>query len=147
MLTEFINTGTSLKHAGVTTNINERAKYTANTGSVLISTANTNINGTGTIGMVITGAANGTLVKSITIQAIGNTTKGMVRLFVYNPYVMLYYLIDEIDIPAVIQSGTQEAFSITYELDYDLQAALGIAASTHNADSFIVTAQGLDYAY
>ena len=144
---EYINTGNALKDADVTTNINERAKYTANTGIVKISTANTNIDGTGTIATVLTGASNGTLIKKVTVQAIGNTTKGMVRLFIYNPFTVTYFLLDEIDIPAIIQSATQEAFSITYDLDYSIQASLVLAASTHNAENFIVTAEGLDYAY
>jgi hypothetical protein len=147
MLVEYINTGTALKDAEVTTNINESAKYTANTGIVTINTANTGIDGTGSIGTVITGASNGTLVKTITVQAIGNTTRGMVRLYIYNPFSLVNYLLDEIDIPAVVQSATQPAFSITYELDYNLQAALAIVASTQNAESFIVTATGLDFTY
>jgi hypothetical protein len=144
---EYINTGSALRDADVTTNINERAKYTANTATVKINTANTNIDGTGTITTILTGASNGTLIKKITVQSIGNCTRGMVRLFIYNPFTLVYFLLDEIDIPAVIQSGTQEAFSITYDVDYSIQASLVLAASTHNAESFIVTAEGLDYAY
>ncbi len=147
MLKEFIDTSNALKEVGVTSNINERAKYTANTGNTVISTANTNVNGTGTIGTVITAASNGTLIKEITIQAQTNVTKGMIRLYVYNPYSTTYYLIDEVEVPAQIKSGTSPAFAITYELDYYLNPALSLAASTQNAESFSVTAYGLDFTY
>lgn len=147
ILKKGINTGSALKPTDVTTNINERAKYTANIGQAVISTANSNINGTGTIATLITGASNGTLVKKITIQARGTTTKGMIRFYVYNPYNTTYYIIDETHVPAVIQSGTQQAWSITYDVDYDIQSTLSLAVSTQNAETFVVTAEGLDFAY
>ncbi len=144
---EGIDTGSALKPADVTSNINERAKYTANTGQVLISTANTNVNGTGTIGTVITGASNGTLIKKITIQARGNTTKGMIRFYIYNPYSGLHYSLDETDVPATIQSGTQPAWSITYDVDYYIQDQLSLMASTEKGETFAITAEGLNYTY
>ena len=58
-------------------------QYTANTGKVLISTANSNLDGTGTLGTVLTAASNGTLIKAITVKAQVNTTEGMVRLFLF----------------------------------------------------------------
>ena len=61
--------------------------FHVNTGLAIIQTANPNLDGTGALGLVITGATasgtsvGGTLVKTITIKAVNSTTQGMVRLF------------------------------------------------------------------
>ena len=62
----------------------KETKYTANTAMVTISTANPNLDGSGTLGTLLTGADNGTLVKTITVKAAGNTSGGMVRVFASN---------------------------------------------------------------
>lgn len=149
MLIEGIDTGVALLEAGVTTNINERAKYTANTGMALISVANPYLDGTGDIQAVITGASNGTLVKTITVKGIMSTTRGMVRLFMngFSGGAGFTILIDEIDIPAVIKSGIAESFEISYDLDYFLASGNTIYASTQNDESFTVIADGLDFTY
>lgn len=127
-----------------------RAKYTANTGIGLISTANSNLDGsTGTYVTVITGASNGTLIKSITIKAVANTTRGMVRLFIGTA------LVEEIEIPYVtlttasppVYDGRDSSFSISLEVNYFLKPGVVLKASTQNGESFIVTAQGLDVTY
>jgi hypothetical protein len=126
--------------------INERAKYTANTGVVLISTANANLNGTGTLGTVLTAADNGTLIKTITINAIGNTTQGMVRLFIYDG-VSVTNLIDEFEIPPSTALGTYPAYSISYDVNYNLKRDYVLKASTQNAENFVVIAEGLNWTY
>ncbi len=83
-------------------------QFTANTGFAVIDTANTNLDGTGTIGSVITGASNGTLIKTITVKALDNTTNGMVRLFIYNG--TNKRLISEIEIPPVTRFGYRSYF-------------------------------------
>jgi hypothetical protein len=50
-------------------------QYTANTGMVKISTANSNLDGSGTLGTVLTGASNGTLIKTVTVKATSNTVR------------------------------------------------------------------------
>ncbi|MDP2387946.1 MAG: hypothetical protein Q8M29_16350 [Bacteroidota bacterium] len=126
------------------TALGQRVNYTANTGVGIISTANTNLNGTGTIVGIITGDLYGTLIKTITIKAIGNTTRGMVRLFTYDSEGGTKRLIMEVDIPAVIQSSIDKAFSITMETDFMLEPAWNIGASTEKGESFIVIAEGVD---
>ena len=126
--------------------INERAKYTANTGTVLISTANSALNGTGTMGTVLTAASNGTLIKTITVNAIGNTTQGMVRLFIYDGS-SVTNLIDEFEIPPSTASGTYPAYTISYDVNYNLKAGYVLKASTQNAENFVVIAEGLNWAY
>ena len=45
----------------------------ANTGFVTISTANSNLDGTGTTALLLTAGNNGTLVKTLIIKAQNNT--------------------------------------------------------------------------
>ena len=120
-------------------------QYTANTGIVAISTANSNLDGTGTIGTVLTGASNGTLVKSVTIKAQGDTTAGMVRLFVTGGGNTR--LIAEIEIPAVTKSSVDATFEQYLEINYALKSGYVLKASTEKAETFNIIAEGLDWAY
>lgn len=120
-------------------------QYTANTGCVTISTANSNLDGTGTLGAVLTGAANGTLIKSIIIKAQTNTTQGMVRL--YSNGGGATELIAEIEIPAVTKSGSNPSFETYLEINYALKSGYILKASTQNAETFNVIAEGLDWEY
>jgi hypothetical protein len=124
--------------------IGERVNYTDNTGYAVISTANSNLDGTGTLATVITGASNGTCVRTVTIKAIGTTTKGMVRLFIEDSTPTNTDLVAEIEIPAVVPSGTRESFSTVLETDFYLKSGYKLRASTQNAESFIITAEGQD---
>lgn len=126
--------------------INERAKYTANTGIVLISTANSSLTGSGTLGTVLTAASNGTLIKTITVNAIANTTQGMVRLFIYDGS-SVTNLVEEFQIPPSTALSTYPAYSVSYDVNYNLKAGYVLKASTQNAESFVVIAEGLNWAY
>jgi hypothetical protein len=125
-------------------------QYTANTGMVKISTANTNLDGTGTLGTVITGASNGTLVKNVYIKATdtGNysTAQGMIRLFVYDGTANTRLLM-EIDVPNASQSSTDTSWETCIPLNYHLKSGYILKASTQNGDGFNVIAEGLDFAY
>lgn len=117
---------------------------TVRTAIAQISTANTNRNGTGTIGTVITGAATGTRVDDITIAATGTTTAGVVRLFINDGTTS--YLWQEILVTAITPSTTQQVFSFTL-LNQALllaSASWSLRASTNNAETFniIVTRAG-----
>ena len=123
-------------------------QYTANTGIVTISTANSNRDGTGTLGSVLTGASNGTLIKTITIKAQVTTTQGTIRLFIYDG--TNTRLLSEIDVPAMTvntATGTDPTFETVIQLNYKLKASYILKASTEKADSFNVIAEGLDWAY
>ncbi|MGZ3862500.1 MAG: hypothetical protein ACXVPN_02705 [Bacteroidia bacterium] len=126
--------------------IGQRAKFTGNTGMALISTANTNLDGTGTIVSVITGASNGTHIETITIQALGTTTRGMVRLFITDGSTY-WNLVAEVDIPAQIQSSIDKAFSTTLHVDFNLVSGKILAASTEKGESFAIVAEGMDLTY
>lgn len=125
--------------------INERVKYTANTSTVVISTANSNLDGTGTLGTVLTAASNGTLIQRVTIKATGNTTRGMVRLFIYDG--ANNRLIEEVRVPTVTKSGIDHSFIAVVNLNYNLKTGYLLKASTENAESFSIIAEGLDWAY
>jgi len=124
----------------------EETQYTANTGTVSISTANTALDGSGTLGLVLTAASNGTLIKSVFIKAITDVTEGMVRLFIDdNNGTKL--LIREIDVPAITKASINKAFEAHVELDYFLKAGYMLKASTQVANTFNVIAEGLDVTY
>lgn len=118
-----------------------RVNYVPVTSSAAISTANSNLNGTGTIKTVITGTNNGTLINTITVKATGNVTKGMVRLFIVSGVNKV--LMAEIDIPATIQDAIDTAFSTVLKTNFMLSSGVAIAASTQNAEIFVVVAEGL----
>ena len=128
------------------TNINETAKYTANTGTGLLSTANPNLDGSGTIVSLLTAGGNGTIINEIIIKAEGNTTRGMIRFFIGDGETFTR-IIDEVEIPARVQFSKQDTFSITLETNLCLKSSYVLGASTEKAENFAVTVQGLDYSY
>lgn len=126
--------------------INERAKYTSNTGMAIISAANPNRDGSGTVVSIITGVDSGTLVERVIIKARGNTTRGMVRLFCYMDASNII-LLTEVQVPAVTQSATDNSFCASVDLNFKLDSGFQLMASTEKAETFTVTAEGLDWTY
>ena len=124
--------------------------YTANTGMVTISTANTNLDGSGTMGTVLTAASSGILIKNVFIKAVGtgstSTSQGMVRLFVDDGGNNIR-LLREVEIPEMGQSSTDPTFEAVIPLNYELKSGYILKASTENSESFNVIAEGLDYSY
>lgn len=110
-----------------------------------ISTANTNRDGTGTIGTVYTPGSNGGRIEAIRVQATGTTTTGVVRLFVHDGTNTRLY--KELLVTAITPSTSVEAFSTTYLPDKPLVLPSGysLRASTHNAETFNVIVQAGDY--
>jgi hypothetical protein len=114
---------------------------------VTIATANTNRDGTGTLGTVITAGTNGTRIDRIRAQAIVTTTAGRVRLFLYDG--VDYYALEELPIAAATVSATVSG--VTAEIAFGdvrpltLPSGWSIAAGTHNAESITVTAYGADF--
>ena len=109
-----------------------------------ISTANTNRDGSGTIVDILTGATNGTRISKITVNATVTTTAGMVRLFIYDG--STYFLYREILVPAITVSASVAGFSYVLELLGERALILPnnwkLSASTHNAHTFHVAAEG-----
>jgi hypothetical protein len=121
----------------------------AKNSSVLVSAANTNRDGTGTLATVVTAGSAGTRIERIILAAIGTTTAGMLRLYIHNG--TSAFLWKEIPVTALTPSGTVQAFQS--ELDCAttagqimvLPSGWSIRCSTHNAESFHVTAIGGDF--
>lgn len=104
-----------------------------------ISTANTNRDGSGSLGTVATIGANGGKVERIRIQAVGSVTNGMVRIFISTDGGTTKRLFDERAVTTTAASGTVEGWED--EQPYDdlvLPAGALIYASTHNAETFNV---------
>jgi hypothetical protein len=112
---------------------------------VAIATANTNRDGTGTIGTVMTAGASGSRIDYVLIKATVTTTAGCVRLYVYDG--STYFLIEEINIPAITVSATQPAYSFTYYIPGGLLIPSGysLRASTEKSENFNIVAQGGDF--
>jgi len=112
-------------------------------GSAAISTANTNRDGTGTIGSVLTGSANGTKINEIRIKATGTTTAGMVRLYIFNGATNFLFLEQAIAAVTPSASVKTEEYTLTFD-SLVLPATYQLRASTHNAEGFNVLAIGAD---
>ena len=111
-----------------------------------ISTANTNRDGTGTIGDIFQGGTNGSEVKRLTIQATGTTTAGMIRLYI--KIASSYFLIKEIPVDAITAAATTEVFrtQVIFDPTLTLQGSTYyLSASTNNAETFKLTFEGYDY--
>jgi hypothetical protein len=118
-------------------------------GKANISTANTNRDGTGTLGTVATGGAQGTKIDRIKVKAQGTTTAGMVRLFLHDG--TTFYLLGEIAVSAVTPSASVASFEGELVRTDGLPIAVlpnsswTLRASTHNAETFSVLSFGGDY--
>lgn len=117
---------------------------TPRVGAVNVATANTNRDGTGTVATVITGAATGTRIAEVVVQARVTTTAGMVRLFLFDG--TTYRLFDEISIAAATVSATVKGTRVStlYNNLVLPSASWSLVASTHNAESMDVVALGAD---
>lgn len=69
----------------------------------VVSTANTNLDGTGTLDDLLSGGANGTWIGSVCIKAIATTAADIVRFFVYDG--TNTDLLDEVLVTAITLSG------------------------------------------
>jgi len=133
----------------VTANTYPVFALTPRCGMAQILTANTNRDGTGTLGTVLAAGGNGTRIDLITIKAIVTTTAGMIRLFIHDG--TNYRLWKEVAVSAITPSGTVAAFAgiLTPDTDGDLPLILpanySLRASTNNAETFNVIAQGGDF--
>jgi len=122
---------------------------TPHLGMVRISTANTNRDGTGTLGDVLTATTFGTRIDRIVIEATGTTTAGMIRLIIYDG-VSASRLWKEINVSAITPSGTVQAFTATISSPDQnpllvLPAGYVLRAGTQAAETFDVIAHGGDY--
>lgn len=118
-------------------------------GIVNISTANTNRDGTGTIGTVLSAGASGSRVRGLAVKATGTTTAGMVRIYLHDGTTARLWR--EIPVSAITPSATVESFGAYLNeatnpelFPLALPSGWSLRASTHNAESFNVAAEGPD---
>ena len=123
---------------------------TPKVGVANISTANTNRDGSGTIGNVLSAGASGSRIDGIVIQATGTTTAGMVRIYVFDGTNNRLFL--EAPIVAITPSGTVPAVNLAYNhnnspevFPIHIPTGYSLRASTNNAESFNVIAFGGDF--
>lgn len=115
-----------------------------------ISTANTNRDGTGTIGTVFTAGASGSRIDAISLKAVGTTTAGAIRLFIHDG--TNARLLTEVPVVAITPSGTLPSWetqmntnTMTQVLPIILPTGYSLRASTNNAETFNVIAVGGDF--
>lgn len=115
---------------------------------VQVSTANANRDGTGTLGTVLAGGTNGTLVQRVRVKATVTTTGGMVRIFLSTDSGASKRLIAELDVDAITPSATLKTWEEEWVPADPLilkDATHILYASTHNAETFNVFALGGNY--
>jgi hypothetical protein len=117
---------------------------TARYAGVVVSAANTNRDGTGTIVDVMAGVAAGTKIFEVVIQATVTTTAGMIRLYINDG--TNSRLFDEITVAAATVSASIPGSRTvrTYDNLVLPSTSHKLQASTHNAESHNVIAFGGD---
>lgn len=111
---------------------------TPRTAVAQVTTANAARDGTGTIATVITGAASGTRVDDIEINATGTTTAGVVRLFLHdgtNARLLREILVDARTPSVSVASYNTRLTDLGIIL---ASASWSIRASTNNSETFNV---------
>jgi len=123
---------------------------TPKVGIGLLSVANTNRDGTGTLAIVLTAGANGSRIDALVLQATGTTTGGMIRLFVHDGTNARLYA--EVPVQAATPGGTVAAWTArlntntaTQFLPLIIPSGYSLRASTNNAETFNVIALGGDF--
>lgn len=113
--------------------------------SVTISTANTALDGTGSIGTAFTAQNDlkGSILNSMIIQATGDVPVGMIRIF-HKPSGGSFVLLQEIPVPDITRTGQYPAFHREISLKKFLAQNDVIGVSTETATSFVVTSFGND---
>lgn len=118
---------------------------TSNTSIKTISTANTNLNGTGTITRISTAALNGTRIKLITIVALSSTKEDIVRFFLNDGTTSFLWI--EVVIPPSTQASYIPSLKIQLDEDFYLKGNYSIYASTNNGQQYAITIEGDSWSY
>lgn len=107
------------------------------------NTANSALDGSGTIVSVFAGGTNGSYARNMEIKALTNTTAGMVRVFTNQSGV--YHLFKEVTVSAITKSATVSSFSSTLNLNISIPNGCNLGVSTEKAETFQITVDGGDY--
>jgi hypothetical protein len=111
----------------------------------VISTANSNVDGTGTIVSFVTAGTYGTRVDRIVVQALGTTTAGKVHIFKRTSAgTWRFYM--AVLVTAITPNATTAHFRYAAEnLTIDLEVNQELGAAPLNAESFLVFGEGSSY--
>jgi hypothetical protein len=114
-------------------------------GAVIISTANGNLDGTGTIGSLLSVSASedGCIIDTIKIKSQVANIEGMIRLFINDG--SNYYLIQEVPVPASTPTAYYTSFSALVHLSLNLNSGYSLGVSTENSEQFSIIASGRNY--
>lgn len=120
-------------------------------GIAVVSAANTARDGSGTIATVFTAGSSGSVIHRIVIRATVTTTGGMVRLFIHdgsNARLWRESVVSAVTVGAATEGFSEEMNLSGAASDGDpplvLPTGYSLRASTHNAESFNVIAEGGD---
>lgn len=114
--------------------------------AISLSTANANLDGTGTLGATAFAAgASGSRLDKAVVKALATTTAGMVRLFLVNGATIT--LLTEIPVQAIARSGSVAAFETVVDFlgGLPIPSGYSIKAATEKGEPFVVTLFGGDY--
>lgn len=113
-----------------------------------ISTANPNLDGTGALTSIVTGALNGTRLNSLAIKALGNTDNGMVRVFIQDAGGQIE-LEREFRVPESKQSNVVPAYGriVPFPGGLSLPAGYSLLASTERSNLFQLVVEGYAWEY
>ena len=112
--------------------------------AVRISTANTNRDGTGTLGTLFTAGASGSFFKGFRYQADGTTASGVIRFYVQAAGAGNNELKREMLVSALTPSTTIEAASGDWVPGSGIVLGAGdvVKVSTNNAETFSCWLEG-----
>ncbi len=115
---------------------------------VQVSTANTNRDGSGTLSTAVSAGANGSALKRIDVTAVGTTTAGVIRAFLFDG--TSYRLWKERLVAAITPSTSIAVFMDWIdcsrpENELFLGSGRALKFSTHNAETFNIAVVLGDY--
>jgi hypothetical protein len=114
-------------------------------GMATATTADTSRTAPGNAVTVFTAAASGSRIDKVVVKATGNTTAGLVRLFIHDN--SNYFLEHEVVVSAITASATVASFRevITFPEGLILPANYSLRATTDNGEDHNVIAYGADF--
>ena len=115
--------------------------------SIAISTANANLDGTGTITSLLTvGGTYGSVLNTIRINSYSAVPVGMIRIFVKSNVAMApWTLFKEVMVPETPNNDPPyPVFALSVDMNLSLENAWQVGVSTETATNFIITGFGYD---